>query len=317
MKFTKQVVAPDVLQEVLNSPIPYTDAEEEEKTKNLLATLSKDEVDIAAEGSYMYWVAKHTDTPPTEDQKARMATRECRRHLVGVKYEDACVNIKETCKFRKEHRIGLYRACFTEGAEFENEDESQFVEKLRGMIKNDLAKQSVCVRGKDKLGHALLVMRSRTSKDTNDEEFVETLVYIMERAIAATEYISRGKQEKILVVLDFGTFSRALSPPMSGIKQIASILQTKYSERLKNLVIIDPPFWMRTIYGILKPFLDPHTKAKFIVATGNKKKLEVISAHIEPEQAAPWLMPDGKLEEEVDLDRFMKVIPFHCLYDDP
>lgn len=56
---------------------------------------------MAAQGSYTYWVAKHSSTPPTEEQKVKMAMREARRHIYGVKYPDAVKNIKETCKYRK------------------------------------------------------------------------------------------------------------------------------------------------------------------------------------------------------------------------
>ena len=198
----------------------------------------------------------------------------------------------------------------------EDEKDAELVEKLKTQIRSDIKKQHCYVRGKDKEGHSLLIVHSRTDKHTVDEEFVTMLVYIMERAIACTEFLSRGRKEKLLVVLDFATFKSSLSPPMSGIKPLASILQSKYSERLKNLVIIDPPFWMRTMYGLIKPFLDPVTKAKFIVASGAKKKLEVISTYINPEDAMPFMHPDGKLTGEVDLEQFLQKVPFHSLYDD-
>ena len=308
-------------------------------------------METAAQGSYAYWVAMHTDTPPTDDQKERFAIRECRRHIFGVKYEDAVGNIKETCKFRRvssirycwwftaiscclwiwqtahvsfsfgssnfqERRIDLYRAAFTEGVVLEDEKDAAEVEKIKAMITTDIKKQHCYVRGKDKDGRALLVIHPRTDKHTVDEEFVAMMVYIMERAAAATEFTSRGIQEKLLVVLDFGTFKSSLAPPMSAIKALSAILQSRYSERLKNLVILDPPFWMRTMYGLIKPFLDPVTKAKFIVATGGKKKTETISAHVNPEDATPLMLPEGKLVGEVDLDRFLNTVPFHCLYDD-
>ena len=222
-----------------------------------------------------------------------------------------------TLTFCKERRIDLIRACFTDGIEFDNEEDEQSVEKLKSQILSDLIKQESCVRGKDKSGHALLLLRSRTAQDTSEDEFVVTQIYMMERTIAATEYTSRGVQEKIVVVLDFGMFNSSLAPPLSSVKEIASILQTKYSERLKNLVVIDPPLWMRTMYGLIKPFLDHTTKAKFIVATGDKKKEDAIAELIDPSQAMPWMLPSGELSEEWDLQRFVTVVPFHCLYDGP
>jgi hypothetical protein len=60
-----------------------------------------EDVEMAAQGSYAYWVAKHSSNPPTEEQKIKMAMREARRHIYGVKYPDAVKNIKETCKYRR------------------------------------------------------------------------------------------------------------------------------------------------------------------------------------------------------------------------
>jgi len=209
----------------------------------------------------------------------------------------------------------LYRAAFTDGITFEDEADAQSVSVLKKQIKSDLLKQHCFVRGTDKGNRALLCIKPRTTKDTIEEEYVSMLVYIMERAIAATEYASRGREEKILVVLDFGGFKSSLSPPISALKGIAGILQTKYSERLKNLIICDPPFWMRTLYGMIKPFLDPTTSAKFVVASGSKKKVEVISKHVDASQAMPWLLPCGQLVGEVDLERYLTAVPFHSLYD--
>ncbi|GAX24375.1 hypothetical protein FisN_4Lh498 [Fistulifera solaris] len=316
MKLTKELVPAEILQEIFDSPIPYRDAAEEKLTKDLFGTLSPEDVEMAAQGSYAYWVAKHSSNPPTEEQKIKMAMREARRHIYGVKYPDAVKNIKETCKYRRERNISLYRACFADGAEFETEEEAQFVEKLKASITSEMKKQLAYVRGKDKENRALLVVHPRTDKSTVDEDFIANLIFIVERAAAVTEFSSRGKEEKLIVVLDFGTFSSSLSPPMSAVKGIVGVLQSKYSERLKNLVILDPPLWMRTLYGLIKPFLDPITKAKFIVATGAKKKHEVLASLISDDQAMPFMLPNGKLVGDVEMDRFLKTVPFHCLYDE-
>lgn len=69
--------------------------------QDLFGTLSPEDVEMAAQGSYAYWVAKHSSAPPTEEQKVKMAMREARRHIYGVKYPDAVKNIKETCKYRR------------------------------------------------------------------------------------------------------------------------------------------------------------------------------------------------------------------------
>lgn len=199
---------------------------------------------------------------------------------------------------------------------FETEEETKLAEIFRSFIVMDLAKQSAFVRGHDKDGFAMLIVKPRSEKSTNDEAFVATQVFVVERAIATTEALSQGKREMMVVVLDFGKFKSSLAPPWSAIKAIVAILQHRYSERLKRLVIIDPPFWMRTIYGLLRPFLDPDTCAKFVLVSGDKQKTNVFSGFLDSDQAMPFMLPNGTISDSVDIDRFLRTVPFHCLYDD-
>jgi CRAL/TRIO domain len=136
----------------------------------------------------------------------------------------------------------------------------------------------------------------------------------VERAIAVTETHSEGALEKIMVVLDFKTFKSSLAPSWNAIKRVATILQNRYPERLKKLVVIDPPFWMRTMYSLLNPFLDPETKAKFVVVSGDHKKQTVLSEFIDVEQAMPWMLPKGKLVDPVDIGSYLKQVPFCQAY---
>lgn len=185
------------------------------------------------------------------------------------------------------------------------------VNTLQKQILSDLRKQPTFIRGQDKDGRALLCVRARISKGTVGEDFIAMMMYTMERAIAVTEVGSRGLEEKLLVVLDFGSFSSSLAPPLSAIKELAAILQSRYTERLKTLIIIDPPFWMRTMYNLIGPFLDPVTKAKFSVVSGAKQKEEIVSQYVSRCHAMPWLLPNGELKSEVDLDHYVTHVAFH------
>ena len=188
--------------------------------------------------------------------------------------------------------------------------------KYKNSIAKDLKLQTAVVRGKDKQNRALVLIFPRTSAETTDDEFVLTQLYTMERAIACTEIASEGREEKVLAVLDFSSFQSKYAPSLQAVKSLVSILQTKYPERLKNLVVIDPPFWMRSVYALIKPFLDPETRAKFILASGSKKKVQIISEFVDDEHAMPFMIPTGKLTSEIDLDHFLTRVPFHSLYDD-
>lgn len=307
----------DVIQKILDSPIPYDGEGEEDKAKALVATLTDEQRELAAIGSYAYWLATISEQPPTEEERTKFALREARRFVHGNPPEQAEKLCKEACHYRKDRRVDLIRACFTDGIEFDNDDDQEQADKIRKEVKSDLFKQKVYVRGIDKQGRALMIMHSREHEGTIDEEFIVAQIYMMERAIACTEFISAGAEEKITVVFELYTFKSSLAPSWGAIKQMASILQNCYSERLKGLIIIDPPLWARTMYGLLKPFLDPVTRAKFLVATGDKKKLQIVGEAISEDQAMPFLLPSGKLTDEVDMDRFLEVVPFHCGYLGP
>jgi hypothetical protein len=67
----------------------------------MLATLSEEEIEIAAQSSYAYWLASLSDQPPTPEQRQRMATREARRFLFGNEYEKAINEFHESIKYRK------------------------------------------------------------------------------------------------------------------------------------------------------------------------------------------------------------------------
>jgi hypothetical protein len=206
---------------------------------------------------------------------------------------------------------------FTKGIKFESDEESEQAEKFRSLIVPDIEKQSSFVRGKDKEGLAIMTIKARTEIASEDEAFITTQIYVMERALATTEASSLGKKEKIMVVLDFGDFTSSKAPALYAIKALASILQHCYSERLRRLLIIDPPFWMRTMYGLLKPFLEADTSQKFVMISGDSEKTTIFSEFIDDDQAMPFMLPSGNLTESVDLERFLEVVPFHCLYDDP
>jgi hypothetical protein len=206
---------------------------------------------------------------------------------------------------------------FTEGIKFESDEESEQAEKFRSLILPDIEKQSSFVRGKDKEGLAIMTIKARTEIASEDEAFINTQLYVMERTLATTEALSMGKKEQIMVVLDFGDFTSSLAPPWNAIKEVVSILQHCYSCRLKRLLIIDPPYWMRATYAFLKPFLELDTSQKFVMISGDEQKMTIFSEYIDDDQAMPFMLPNGKLTKSVDLERFLEDVPFHCLYDDP
>ena len=182
------------------------------------------------------------------------------------------------------------------------------------MIEDDMKKQICVVRGHDKGNLAILTVFARTASGASDDAFLYLMLHVMERATAATESLSMASHEKIMVVLDFGTFDSSVAPSWKASKSVAKMLQDHFPERLKRLVVLDPPFWIKAMYKMVSPFLDPLTKKKFVVCSGSEQKQSVMEEFIEPEQAMPFMRPDGKLTDEVDVEHYLRGVPFHMTY---
>jgi hypothetical protein len=68
--------------------------------------------------------------------------------------------------------------------------------------------------------------------------------------------------EKLALVVDYKGATSSNNPPMSTAKEVLSILQNHYCERLGRAVVINVPWYLNSFFSVLKPFLDPRTKDK-------------------------------------------------------
>ena len=179
--------------------------------------------------------------------------------------------------------------------------------------------QTNVVRGHDKEDRAIFFAFPRKQPGNADEEseqaFVDSVVYSLERTLAASELQSMGRQDELFVVLDT---KGASCPPIKTLQAAVGVLQKYYPCRLKHCVVLNAPFVLSGIWKMLKPFLDPTTASKFMFPSSKaSKKPSIISELIEESQAMPVLMPGrGKLDPHVDTHRFLYEVPFHNLYDD-
>ena len=108
----------------------------------------------------------------------------------------------------------------------------------------------------------------RTSPETTHEAYIAAQIYMAERAMACTEYLSRGTQEKIVAVMDFENYSSSNSPPLLTLKEAVGILQSYYPDRLKTGIITEPAFWMRSLYNLIYPLMSIPTRDKIQMAYG-------------------------------------------------
>lgn len=151
----------------------------------------------------------------------------------------------------------------------ETAEEAEIKAKLRGQLEEELSsKQPFFVRGHDMDNRAVAIKMGRQSPETNHEAFVTAQLYVAERAIACSEFLSRGKQEKVLAVMDFGNYSSSNAPPLLTMKESMSLMQSNYPERLKTAVITEPAFWMKGLYNLLYPLMSTDTREKIQMAYG-------------------------------------------------
>ena len=70
--------------------------------------MTDEQRELAAIGSYAYWLATISDRPPTEEERTKFALREARRFVNGNPPEQAEKLCKEACQYRK---VRTYKKC--------------------------------------------------------------------------------------------------------------------------------------------------------------------------------------------------------------
>lgn len=260
------------------------------------------------------------------------AVREAIRHLEGVEsVEDAVKLLKATLKFHTDNQTWHYRCCIQmmDGVTVDDmmmidpdDDKTGSTVSTSTLEKMEQRKSRICnemttvqpfvTRGHDRDFRSIIFAFPRNATG-EEESFIDSILYTMERAVACTEFQSHGRQDKVLTVMDS---QGSTSPSMKACKAAVNILQQYYPGRLKNMIILNPSYMLLGIYKMTKPFMDPETSAKFIVVKGVKHTEMEMSKLMDASQAMPILIPTGHLQSEVDVHTFLHHRPFFCLYDD-
>lgn len=98
---------------------------------------------------------------------------------------------------------------------------------------------------------------------------IRSSIYSMEESIESMDESSGI--EKMCLIADFDRESQKKSPDgASFARKFLSIFQNNYPERLGIFFALNPPWFMRLMYSIISPFIDPVTKKKIHFLTGNK-----------------------------------------------
>ena len=83
--------------------------------------------------------------------------------------------------------------------------------------------------------------------------------------MATNEYNTKNEEERLTVIFNFHDYSRKNSPSMSTVLLVLKVLQRCYPERLRVVMILYPPWWMRALYTLVFPVLSAATTEKIVV----------------------------------------------------
>jgi CRAL/TRIO domain len=304
----------------------------------MVGELTIDEQEAAARTSYAYWcwssqflakqqqqasTTQHSQQRDPDALRVRMAMREARRHYVGElhNYPSALDRLRQTCQFRSEFNMDDVRTSFAACHRAPHPTGgTDAAEERRKLILTDLESQLMVIRhvgddddddddqaSNNNEKSVVLLKMGRTSAFTDPDAYTLCQFYFAERAFACAEALSKGRHEELMVVFDFGSYSSAHSPPKSLVRHTVTLLQQHYPERLKRLHILDPPFWMRALYGLVSVFLSATTKEKIVLAgTGDSEQ-----------DSAVTMASRHRLASPIDLQHFLYSTPFHSVYAEP
>lgn len=289
----------------------------------MVEALSPEHVDAAATTSYAFWVHQKDNPAASDgdekenDLRIKSAMKEARRHYIGEKkdFDKAKKAIEEAMNFRIEKHIDLLRQIGDSSSfdEVKDEKEREILEHYRSLVEEELTKQLNVIGGFDREGRCVTIRWHRNDPTYDEEGYFLGMIYVVERSIAATEIHSRGKQEKLTGLLDMGVYDSKNSIPASLYRANGRRLQRFYPERLSMFFMFDPPMWLRVLYGLIAPFVDPVTRKKIVLISGSAKRV-TLDKMVDTENSFPALKEDGKIRSDVTPLEFITEVPFHGVH---
>ncbi|CAI5997487.1 unnamed protein product [Closterium sp. NIES-64] len=149
----------------------------------------------------------------------------------------------------------------------------------------------------DKHGRPVVVLSAGQQNTNNHAGQVRHLVHCLENAVMNLPATAReqqqpqqqdgveqgeqqGEQEQMVWLIDFRGWSMRKAPPLKTSREVLSILQSHYPERLGAAVIYNPPAVFEAFWKVIRPFIDPVTFNKILFVNPSKpdtvRKLEGI-----------------------------------------
>ncbi|KAF2652235.1 CRAL/TRIO domain-containing protein, partial [Lophiostoma macrostomum CBS 122681] len=183
---------------------------------------------------------KNPETSPLNSDEKLWLTRECLlRYLRATKWTTAASEkrLRETLTWRREYGLSRFTAAY---------------------ISPENATGKQVLFGYDAGARPCLYLLPNKQNTPNSPKQVEHLVYMLERTLD----IAPPGQETLALCIDFRNSSSGSNPSIATSRQVLSILQNHYPERLGRALITHLPWYITMFLKALSPFIDPVTKTK-------------------------------------------------------
>jgi hypothetical protein len=287
----------------------FDSSKEEEACQQVVEGLSEEELQETASISYTYWALKKLGDDAASPEVARhIAIKVALWHVkfVGGNHVGKSLKrLQDALQIRKDNKVELFRTCF------DNDVTSEDEKSLRKDVHSDLDKQLQVLRGQDKVGRTVLIKLPRMKAGTTEQEYIRQQLYVAERAVAVTEFVSRGQHDTVCAIFNMQNQNSSNAPPLPWQLNTVKLLQAVFPGRMGKMLILDAPFMIRQIFNIIKPFLAASLKESTHLVAGTSKTALLKETLVDPD----ILDSDGKLVKPVDLEKYLTEVPFYNPYD--
>lgn len=266
---------------------------EQEHIDEMLSQLSADELEFAARTNFEYLKS------PCDTKRMDCATDMAKRYLRSKKDPViALEKMRATIDFREHIDVDGLRLAF-------EDPESKYREPLKEQLSSKVCK----VQGYDKEGRATYVFEPYLVRTHDTEWTIKSHVWTLERAVAC----SKAEDSSVNAVVNFNGFSATRhAPPIAVGQQFLTTLRSHYTGHVNQIFLIDAPTTFYCLWAVFKPFVGRKTKNKIHFISSNKQKQEVIGRLYSEDQATPWMLPNGQMDQPLDLDTYLET-PFDRL----
>eukprot|EP00775_Hariotina_reticulata_P011183 gene11183-11333_t len=126
----------------------------------------------------------------------------------------------------------------------------------------DLAHKKIFLQGADRQGRPVLILQARKHMLTDSMSQQLCLCYALDTAIGYAD-TSINPDSKMVGLIDLAGLSYKNLDAV-GLKNVFSMLQNHYVERLSKLYMLNAPSVFWGVWKMVKPFIDPVTSQKVV-----------------------------------------------------